>query len=482
MGMANGHAGGFSNGFGSSGTLGGETVDDAFAGLPNDPIPDVDAYSAIGGPAPAEQQPTIPALPLAAAPSPVLQSMAPPSSSPNIAPVQASQAVPPPPAAISMPSPKSPKRNVAIPGNASAELEELRAAHQKLQAEAVSLRAKAGLVSDEEQEAQADIAKVASEIATLSTELEGLRTQVMEAKVKLTDAVATLKAQKDKKESLETAVEESRETVDALNAATEALVEANENAMAHQAKAVADAAAAKEEAEEAAAAAAPSADLFSWDAPAPTPAAVPMMQQAPAPDAMQGMGAPWGEQPVASELSAPAPVADAGSVYSTNSASAWGGASAVGGMPQQPASVADAGSVYSTNSVHRDSGFSSANSVQRDTSFYSASERNSSMGSMQQPMAPPANQYPAGMGMGAPPQPMMQQQQQQTMMAPTVNTAAQPVQQQLPTIESPTAEQIEQIKNDALVAEKSFRASKDLVKTLSKEVKHLESAAAKAEE
>ncbi|KAK1747088.1 EH domain-containing protein [Skeletonema marinoi] len=82
MGMENGHAGGFSNGFGSSGALGGETVDDAFAGLPNDPIPDVDAYSAIGGPAPAEQQPTIPALPLAAAPSPVLQSMAPPSSSP----------------------------------------------------------------------------------------------------------------------------------------------------------------------------------------------------------------------------------------------------------------------------------------------------------------------------------------------------------------------------------------------------------------
>eukprot|EP00984_Skeletonema_dohrnii_P011112 scaffold4418_cov86-Skeletonema_dohrnii-CCMP3373.AAC.3 len=484
MGMANGHAGGFGNGFGSSGALGGETVDDAFAGLPNDPIPDVDAYSAIGGPAPAEQQPTIPALPLAAAPSPVLQSMAPPSSSPNMAPVQASQAVPPPPpAAISMPSPKSPKRNVAIPGNANAELEELRAAHQKLQAEAVSLRAKAGLVSDEEQEAQADIAKVASEIATLSTELEGLRTQVMEAKVKLTDAVATLKAQKDKKDSLETAVEESRETVDALNAATEALVEANENAMAHQAKAVADAAAAKEEAEEAAAAAAPSADLFSWDSPAPTPAAAPTMQQAPAPDAMQGMGAPWGEQPIASELPAPAPVADAGSVYSTASASAWGGASAVGGMPQQPASVADAGSVYSTNSVHRDSGFSSANSVQRDTSFYSASERNSSMGSMQQhPMAPPANQYPAGMGMGAPPQPMMQQQQQQTMMAPTVNTASQPVQQQLPTIESPTAEQIEQIKNDALVAEKSFRASKDLVKTLSKEVKHLESAAAKAEE
>jgi len=487
MGMVNGHAGGgfgSGSGFGSSGTLGGETVDDAFAGLPNDPIPDVDAYSAIGGPASTttvEQMPAIPAPPLipstaaAAAPSPALQSMAPPSSSPNMAPVQATQPVPPPPmpssAAVPMPSPKSPSRNVVITGNANAELEQLKTAHQKLQAEAVSLRAKAGLVSDEEQEAQADIARVASEIAILSTELEGLRTQVMEAKVKLTDAVATLKAQKEKKGSLETAVEQNRETVDALNAATEALVEANETAMAHQAKAVADAAAAKEKAEEAAAAA-PSADLFSWDAgaAAPTPAASPTMQ---------GMGAPWGEQPgqpVASEdpMNVPvAPVADAGSVYS------MGGPS---GVPQQPASVADASSVYSANSFHRDSGFSSANSVQRGTgSFYG----DSSVASVQQqPMAPPASQYSAGMGMGAAaaPQPMMQQQQM--MMTPTVNTAAQPVQQQqqLPTIESPTAEQLEKIKKDALLAEKSFRASEDLVKTLTREVKHLEVAATKAEE
>lgn len=472
MGMTNGHAGGgFGSGFGSSGALGGETVDDAFAGLPNDPVPDVDAYSAIGGPAAAtaaaeEEQPTIPAPPLtnAAAPSPVLQSMGPPSSSPNMAPVQASQPLPPSSAAMGMPSPQSPKRKVAISGsNASAELEELKAAHQKLQAEAVALRAKAGLVSDEEQEAQAEIAKVASEIAALSTELEGLRTQVMEAKEKLIDAVATLKAQKEKKESLVTAVAENRETVDALNAATEALVEANETAMAQQAKAVAEAAAAKEEAE--AAAAAPSADLFSWGSPAaPTPAAAP---------AMQGMGAPWGEQAggqsVVSELadptSAPA-VADAGSVYSSTSdrqTGAWGGSSAVGGVVQQSASFADAGSVYSTNSAQRDSG------------FYTA--RDSSTGSVQQQsMAPPANQYPTGMGnqyptgmgMGAPPQP--------------INTAAQPVQQQLPTIHSPTAEQIEQIKNDALLAEKSFRASQDLVKTLSREVKHLEAAYAKAEE
>jgi hypothetical protein len=166
---------------------------------------------------------------------------------------------------------------------------------------------------------------------------------------------------------------------------------------------------------------------------------------------------------------APPAVADAGSVYSTNSAQqlsgAWGGSSsAVGGVPpQQSASFADAGSVYSTNSAQ-----------QRDSGFYTA--RDSSAGSVlqQQPMVPPANQYGMGMGAEAPAQPMMQQQ---------VNTAAQPMQQQqLPTIHSPTAEQMAQIKNDAEVAEKSYRASQDLVKTLSREVKHLEAAASKAEE
>ena len=462
MRMANGHAGGF----GVAGALGGETVDDAFADLPNDPVPDVDAYSSIGGAATTMEQ-SIPAPPLTTSAA----------ASPNMVPLQAPQQPVPPPSpkyvqpvmvAAPLSPPRSPRSGASL-RVANTELEELRAAHQKLQAEAVSLRAKAAFVSDEEQEAQAEIAEVASEIASLSTMLEELRTQVMDAKVKLTDAVATLKSQTEKKESLETAVDETQESLDALNMATEALVEANENAMAHQAKAVAGAAAAKEEAE----AAAPSADLFSWDVAAPTPAAAPVTQQAPAPS-MKGMGAPWGEQPgqpIASESEpAAVPVADAGSVYSTISdrklsaanTGAWGGdASAYGGVPQ-PAPVADAGSVYSTNSAQQSSAV------------------NSELWNTQQAMVPPTNQNSAGMmGMGAP-QPMMHQQQ--TMMAPTVNTAAQPVQQQLPTIESPSNEQMESYKKDALVAEKSFKSSKDLVKTLSKEVKHLEKAAIKAED
>jgi septal ring factor EnvC (AmiA/AmiB activator) len=409
MGVANGYAG-----YGG-GALGGETVDDAFAGLSNDPVADVDEYSAVGSAIGGTPHMSYP--PPAAASLPVQSQIVSPLASPTFAPVQAPRQpvssspvhVQPVVTAASISAPKSPS---PITGNANAELEKLRAAHQKLQAEAISLRAKAGFVSDEGNETQAEITKVASEIATLSMTLGDLKTQVMEAKVKLADAVATLKALKEKKESLEKAVEESRETCDALNSATEAVVEANEEMIAHHARAVAAAAAAREAAE------APGADLFSWDAPAP---------------AMQAMGTPWGgEQPAAAAASLPklAPVADAGSVYSTNSAqhsventSAWGAGYGYGGDNMTP-----------------------------------------------------TNHYPPDgmMGMGASPM-------QQPKVAPTVNTAAQPV-QQLPTIESPTAEQIDQLKRDALVAEKSFRSSKDLVKTLSKEVKNLEAAALKAEE
>lgn len=82
----------------------------------------------------------------------------------------------------------------------NAELEQLRAAHQKLQAEAISLRAKANLLTEEEQETQAEIVKVASSIAKLSMELSGLREQVTDKKARLAEAVFTLKAQKEKME------------------------------------------------------------------------------------------------------------------------------------------------------------------------------------------------------------------------------------------------------------------------------------------
>ena len=74
--------------------------------------------------------------------------------------------------------------------------------------------------------------------------------------------------------SLEVQVSDYRSTHEALNSATEAVTEANDLAMAQQARAVAAAAAAKEEAESVipeppAPAPVDTADLFSWDAPAP---------------------------------------------------------------------------------------------------------------------------------------------------------------------------------------------------------------------
>ena len=49
-------------------------------------------------------------------------------------------------------------------------------------------------------------------------------------------------------------------------------------------------------------------------------------------------------------------------------------------------------------------------------------------------------------------------------------------------INSPTAAEVDSMKREAMKAEKSFRQSEDLVRTLSQEVNNLESAAKKAEE
>lgn len=79
-------------------------------------------------------------------------------------------------------------------------MEKLRTAHQKLQAEVISLRAKANLVSDEEQEAQSEVRALAAGIAELSMELAGLKDEVAESKARLKDSLAMLKAQKEKRE------------------------------------------------------------------------------------------------------------------------------------------------------------------------------------------------------------------------------------------------------------------------------------------
>ena len=83
---------------------------------------------------------------------------------------------------------------------AQAELDKLRSALQKLQAENVSLKAQVGTMNDEEKDVQKEISATVAEISTLSNQLTGLRAEVLAAKTRLIEANAELKAAKEKKE------------------------------------------------------------------------------------------------------------------------------------------------------------------------------------------------------------------------------------------------------------------------------------------
>ena len=84
-------------------------------------------------------------------------------------------------------------------GEAKDELEKLRRALQKLQAENISLKAKLGTMTDEEKDVQKELSATVAEITKLSGELTTLRAQVLASKSRLLEATASLKAAKEKK-------------------------------------------------------------------------------------------------------------------------------------------------------------------------------------------------------------------------------------------------------------------------------------------
>ena len=209
------------------GAVGGETVDDAFAGLSNSPVEDVDEYSAVGGSAvggmPAASIGGMGTQNNSSVPSSMQpnnfanqQQLSHPVPTPSMGQQQPTSFTPASPKATkshydpSSPtptihsrtytSPKLSRKDIAINEEFNSELEKLRSAHQKLQAEVVSLRAKASLVSEEEQEAQAEMRTLAASIAELSLELTTLKDEVTESQGRLKESLGMLKAQKEKKE------------------------------------------------------------------------------------------------------------------------------------------------------------------------------------------------------------------------------------------------------------------------------------------
>jgi hypothetical protein len=181
-------------------SVGGSTIDEAFAGLSNNPVEDVDEYSAAGSDASS-----------VAAPAQQTSFFEPPHRHQHQHQKQHQKHH----AHLPPKSPKVPRMAASAsagggrarsrsPGASSVEsgeeLHSLKEIHQKLLAEVISLRAKAASISDEEYEVQREIKNVAKEIGKLSLELSALKEGVMEAKVKLGESVGVLKVQVGKKE------------------------------------------------------------------------------------------------------------------------------------------------------------------------------------------------------------------------------------------------------------------------------------------
>jgi hypothetical protein len=84
-------------------------------------------------------------------------------------------------------------------GEANEELDKLRGALQKLQAENISLKAKMGTMTDEEHDVQKELNATVAEVAKLASNLTSVRAQVLASKSRLLEASADLKATKEKK-------------------------------------------------------------------------------------------------------------------------------------------------------------------------------------------------------------------------------------------------------------------------------------------
>jgi len=490
--------------------VGGQNVDDAFAGLSNEPVDSIDDYSTLGGmsatgdvedatvtesmavPNPSIMMNGYGAPPLAAAaelpPASVQQHQRrfDRAQTPQTTNVQSAS----PPSPLTPPPPSGVTRAVASnEGLATAQVQLLRAANQRLQAELISLRARAASVSDEEMEAQSQVVALAGEIAELSEELSEAKEELAAKRERLAEALAVLRSQEEKKETLVQAIAGTRSTNETLTNAIESVEGVSQS---QQSRAVATAAAAREEAEEAKhLAETQTADLFSWDAPAPVAAPAPVVNdsfatwEAPAPtpvvndtsldqDIALGM---WGadeslksnERERVSNLTT--------SNHSDAPADLWGGAPSVVPSVAQPSMVYQPSVVPSAAPQQQDA-FSVVPSVAPQQDAFGAAPHPVSP---QQPhgkhnRVDSYGSYGLGLGMmggGA-----LSAQPQVPAAQPAVEPAAQPVPPPPP---SPTKAEMEAVKRSTAQAETSLVHSANLVRTLSSEVSKFESAARAAE-
>jgi len=162
--------------------MGGGSISDAFEGLSMTP----------GGPStlpsyvPEQQQPSYG----------MTTSLEEPVSAPL-----SFEASPPSPEAVPLTPPRSTNRSVMSHDSAAStqELDKLKAVLQKLQAENISLKAQLGNMSEDDKSVQKELSTIVGDIAALSAELQARRSEVLQAKTRLLEASAELKAAHDRK-------------------------------------------------------------------------------------------------------------------------------------------------------------------------------------------------------------------------------------------------------------------------------------------
>jgi hypothetical protein len=196
--------GGMQNGFGNNpgmssvtGGLGAVGISDAFDDLSPEPVGQ--NYSA-NPPAPSMGYGPSATLPPTMGRPPDEISVHSSQSHPHMAP----QPVVMPPqtfsaGAIDRSAPTGGGSSKTLGEDSEAELINLRAIRQKLQAENVSLKAQLGSMTEEEREVHKEISETVADVARMSQELTTVRAGVAEAKSKLIESTAELKALKEKK-------------------------------------------------------------------------------------------------------------------------------------------------------------------------------------------------------------------------------------------------------------------------------------------
>ena len=206
----------------SSGTM---NISDAFEGM--SAIGSVTDYSH-AAPEPEAPPAPAPALPsyvpdVAAAPTPAMVPE-PPTPQPQPTYEQPPQS-PKPAVTESIPAPVAPApvATYEVSDSHSEELAKLKSVLQKLQAENISLKAQLGNMTDEEKQVQQELGQTVSEITALSSDLGIKRQQVLDAKNRLLEAKAELKAQQDTKGVLTGLISEAKETAEAIESARETL-------------------------------------------------------------------------------------------------------------------------------------------------------------------------------------------------------------------------------------------------------------------